>query len=133
MHYETIDFSVFGDNRGSLVALESFKNIPFNIQRVYYIYDTLTDQARGKHAHKELEQVIVCLHGSCTIILDDGKKQEHIKMNSPDCGLYIGKNIWREMKGFSRGCILLVLANGYYDEKEYIRDYEEFLNLVANL
>lgn len=90
-----------------------------------------SDQERGKHAHKELEQVVVCVSGSCTIILDDGEKREAIKMNKPNAGLYIGKNTWGEMSNFSNDCVLIVLANEYYDEKEYIRNYEEFLNGTA--
>ena len=122
VQYRLINFSVIGDSRGSLVSLEGSRNIPFDIKRVYYIYGTKPNQERGKHAHKELQQVIVCLSGSCTIILDDGKKRESIEINRPDVGLYIGKNIWREMKDFSNDCVLMVLANEYYDEKEYIRD-----------
>ncbi len=130
MQYRLINFSPIGDDRGSLVSLESLRNIPFEIKRVYYIYDTHPNQERGKHAHKKLEQAIICLHGSCTIILDDGKKRESIAMNRPDVGLYVGKNIWREMRDFSKGCVLMILANKYYDEKEYIRDYDEFLKII---
>jgi dTDP-4-dehydrorhamnose 3,5-epimerase-like enzyme len=118
------------DDRGSLVSLEGNKNIPFNIKRVYYMYNIRPDQERGKHAHKELEQVIVCVSGSCAFVLDDGKTRETIELNQPDVGLYIGKNIWREIKNFSRGCVLMVLASEYYDEMEYIRNYDEFLKIV---
>lgn len=120
------------DSRGSLVSLEGNKNIPFEIKRVYYIYDAKTDMERGKHAHRELEQLIVCLNGSCVFVLDDGKVRESVELDSPNLGLYIGKNTWREIRDFSKDCILMVLANKYYDENEYIRDYNEFLGISLN-
>ena len=100
MDYKILDMQVFGDDRGKLVSLESNHNVPFDIKRVYYIYDTLPDQARGMHAHKDMEQIIVALDGSCQFVLDDGKTRETIWLNRPDKGLYIGKNMWREMKNF---------------------------------
>lgn len=127
MNIKLIKFNVMGDNRGSLISLEQFKNIPFQIKRVYYIYDTKTNVVRGKHAHPNLKQVVVCVNGSCKFLLDDGKNKKNIKLSSPDIGLYIGKNIWREMYDFSKDCVLVVLASDYYDKKEYIRDYQMFL------
>ncbi len=127
MNYKIMPLKVLGDERGKLVALESNKNIPFEIKRVYYIFDTLPEQDRGKHAHKNLEQLIIAIDGACEFILDDGKTRETVKLNRPDVALYIGKNMWREMKGFSYGCKLMILASEYYDEKEYIRDYQDFL------
>lgn len=129
MNYKLIKMNVFGDERGKLISLEGGKNIPFDIKRVYYIYDTLPEQDRGMHAHKELEQVIVAMDGACTFVLDDGKNREEVVLNRPDIGLYIGKNMWREMKNFSYGCKLMVLASMNYNENEYIRDYNEFLNI----
>lgn len=133
MNYKLIKMNVFGDERGKLVSLEGGKNIPFDIKRVYYIYDTLPEQDRGMHAHKELEQVIVAMDGACTFVLDDGKNREEVVLNRPDTGLYIGKNMWREMKNFSYGCKLMVLASTHYDENEYIRDYDEFLRNVKSV
>ena len=130
MDYKLIDFEIHGDSRGKLISLEELKNIPFEIKRVYYIYDTLPEEVRGKHAHKELEQIVIAMDGACQFVLDDGKTVEKIWLNTPNKGLYIGKNIWREMKHFSYGCKLMVLASDYYDEKEYIRNYEEFLKEV---
>lgn len=127
MNYELINMKVFGDERGKLVSLEGGKNIPFDIKRVYYIFDTLPDQERGQHAHKNLEQIIVAMDGACEFVLDDGKNRETVRLNRPDVGLYIGKNMWREMHHFSYGCKLMILASEYYDEKEYIRNYDEFL------
>lgn len=127
MNYKLIDMKVFGDERGKLISLEENKNIPFEIKRVYYIYDTIPDFERGKHAHKNLEQIIVAIDGSCQFLLDDGKTHETIWLNRPDKGLYIGKNMWREMRHFSYGCKLMIIASEYYDENEYIRDYNDFL------
>lgn len=127
---KVLEFSVLGDDRGSLISLEEQYNIPFDIKRVYYIYDTKSDISRGYHAHKNLEQVAVCVKGSCRIVLDDGKSKESIVLDSPDKGLYIDNNKWREMHDFSGDCVLLVLASNVYDESDYIRDYEEFLRLV---
>ena len=132
MNYKLFDMEVFGDERGKLVSLEGNKNIPFDIERVYYIYDTLPEQARGQHAHQELEQVIIAIDGACQFVLDDGETRETVWLNRPDIGLYIGKNMWREMRHFSYGCKLMILASTYYDEKEYIRDYEEFKRLLCN-
>lgn len=130
MDYKLIDMKVFGDERGKLVSLESNKNIPFEIKRVYYIYDTLPEETRGKHSHKNLEQIIVAIDGACQFVLDDGKTREKVLLNRPDVGLYIGKNMWREMRHFSYGCKLMVLASDYYSEEEYIRNYDDFLKEV---
>ena len=127
MDYKLINMKVFGDERGKLISLESNKNIPFEIKRVYYIFDTHPEQARGNHAHKNMEQIIVAMDGACQFVLDDGFKKETIWLNRPDIGLYIGKNMWREMHHFSYGCKLMVLASDYYDESEYIRNYDEFI------
>ncbi len=130
MNYRLINMKVFGDERGKLISLEGNKNIPFEIKRVYYIYDTIPDFERGKHAHKNLEQIIIAIDGSCQFVLDDGKRREELWLNRPDVGLYIGKNMWREMRHFSYGCKLMILASEYYDEKEYIRDYDKFIEEI---
>ena len=130
MDYRLINMKVMGDERGKLVSLESNKNIPFELKRVYYIFDTLPNQERGKHAHKNMEQIIVAMDGACEFVLDDGKNRETVWLNRPDVGLYIGKNMWREMRNFSYGCKLMVLASDYYNENEYIRDYDEFVSIV---
>ena len=130
MDYKLINMKIFGDKRGKLVSLEGNKNVPFDIKRVYYIFDTLPDQDRGMHAHRDLEQIIIAMDGACQFVLDDGINRETVWLNRPDVGLYIGKNMWREMKHFSYGCKLMILASKHYDEKEYIRDYEEFLKGV---
>ncbi|ECK8051595.1 FdtA/QdtA family cupin domain-containing protein [Campylobacter coli] len=130
MNYKMLNFNAKSDNRGSLIALENLKEIPFEVKRIYYIYDTKPDFPRGAHAHKELEQVLIMMDGSCELVLNDGKDIKNIILNRPDVGLFIGKNIWREMKNFSYGAKLLVLASDFYNEKEYIRNYDEFLRIV---
>ena len=132
MNYKLIDMKVFGDERGKLISLESNRSVPFEIKRVYWIYDTLPNEERGFHAHKNMEQIIVAMDGACEFVLDDGKSRESVWLNRPDLGLYIGKNMWREMRNFSYGCKLMVLASEYYDEKEYIRNYDEFLKEIAD-
>jgi len=123
-----IDFDVVGDERGSLVALEGNRNIPFDIKRVYYIYNAKKDVARGFHAHKKLQQVVICMSGKCRMILDDGKQRNDVWLDSPHKGLLIGNSIWREMHDFSADCVLVVLASEVYDEADYIRSYADFIN-----
>ncbi|MBK2000462.1 WxcM-like domain-containing protein [Campylobacter sp. RM10532] len=130
MDCKILNFQNRKDDRGSLIVLENLKEVPFEIKRVYYIFDTDPKFPRGAHAHKNLEQILIMMCGSCDIVLDNGKKKKKICLNRPDVGLYIGKNIWREMKNFSYGAKLLVLASDFYDEKEYIRDYNEFLKVL---
>lgn len=124
------NFAVTTDSRGTLVALESFIDIPFDIKRVYYIYNTSEGTSRGYHAHKNLQQIAICISGSCKFILDNGDVKQSVILNSPSQGLYIGSNTWREMHDFSENCILLVLASDVYNEDDYIRNYDEFLDYV---
>lgn len=122
-------FQPHGDERGQLVALEEFKDIPFCIKRVYYMYDTASDAVRGRHAHKSLEQVLICVRGSCKILLDNGTEKKVVPLEKPYEGLYVA-NVWHEMYDFSPDAALLVLASQFYDESDYIRDYDEFLAYV---
>lgn len=121
-----IELPDLGDERGGLVAIESNKNIPFKIKRIYYIFDT-QNKPRGFHAHKNLSQILICLKGECKIKLDNGKESMSVVLNDPKKGLLIENLIWREMHDFSDDCVLLVLASGHYDESDYIRDYDAFL------
>ena len=123
-------FQSHGDDRGQLVALEEFKDIPFKVKRIYYIYDTKDKVRRGFHAHKNLEQILLCVHGSCKIHLDNGYETEEITLDNPTEGLYIANNMWREMYDFSPDAVLLVLASELYDESDYIRNYNDFLEFV---
>lgn len=128
-----IDFPVLGDERGSLLALEGNKNIPFDIKRVYYIYGTQDGVARGFHAHKELKQVAICLNGSCRFVMDNSVEKSDVVLNSPSQGLLIDTMQWHEMYDFSSDCILLVLASDHYDEADYIRNYEQFIKELSNV
>lgn len=123
-------FQPHGDHRGQLIALEEFKDIPFRIKRVYYMYDTADGFIRGKHAHKKLEQILVCIHGSCKIKLDNGIETKTVPLERPYEGLYVANNMWREMYDFSPGAVLLVFASELFDEADYIRDYDEFLKYI---
>lgn len=127
-----LDIQVLGDDRGHLNVLETYKNIPFSIQRVYYLTSTKSGVSRGFHAHKELEQMAVCVAGQCRMVMNDGRSVEEVILDSPAKVLHIGKMIWHEMHNFSEDCVLLVLASDYYDERDYVRDYAEFLRLVNN-
>ena len=123
-------FQQHGDHRGQLVALEEGKEIPFQVKRVYYMYDTVEGVRRGYHAHKCLEQILVCVHGSCKILLDNGKETAVVNLDTPFEGLYISNDMWREMYDFSSDAVLMVLASELYDEADYIRNYDEFLEFV---
>ncbi len=120
---------VRGDERGSLVALESH-DIGFPVRRVYYIYGTEAGVSRGGHAHRDLEQLAICVAGSCVFLLDDGARREEVRLDRPNVGLRISSMIWREMHDFSPDCVLLVLASHPYDEADYIRDRAAFLSLA---
>lgn len=129
---EKIKLKIHGDERGSLVALESNISVPFEIKRVYYIYGTQNNVSRGFHAHKQLRQLAVCVSGSCRLLLDDGKSKKNIILNNPSEGLLIDNLIWREIHDFSSDCVLMILTNEYYDELDYIRDYEKFKEITNN-
>lgn len=127
-----INFKSLGDGRGELVSLEANKDIPFDVKRVYYIFGTHPEAVRGLHAHRELKQVAIAMHGSCRFILDDGTTRENVMLNKPEQGLLIDSCLWREMHEFSSDCVLVVLASEHYDESDYIRDYEEFVRCVSS-
>ena len=128
---ELIEFKVHADHEGALVALEKGEDFPFEIKRVYYVWKTLSNVIRGKHAHRALEQVVVCTSGSCDFILDDGINREIVHLDRPTCGLYLKNTIWREFTNFSPDCVVMVLASEHYDEADYIRDYGEFKRFVG--
>ncbi len=127
---KTVSFKPLGDERGSLIALEGNKSVPFDIKRVYYIFDTKEGVSRGFHAHRNLKQVAVCVTGSCRFVLDNGKQREEVVLDKPTTGLLIEDLTWREMHDFSPDCVLMVLASEYYDKLDYILDYDEFLEMV---
>lgn len=124
-----IDLPSFGDERGGLVAIESNQSIPFDVKRLYYIFNT-SQKPRGFHAHIDLKQVAICLKGSCRFILDNGSTKEEVVLDNPTQGLVIEGLIWHEMHDFSEDCVLLVLASEHFTEQDYIRNYDEFLRVV---
>lgn len=132
MKVKMIQFQPHGDERGMLIALEEKKNIPFEVKRVYFMYDTLEGVHRGKHAHKTLKQVLFCPCGACTILLDDGKETKEVRLDKAIEGLLVEACVWREMYDFTPDAVLMVLASDYYDEDDYIRDYDEFIRYVRD-
>ena len=130
MQIKLIPLQTHGDDRGALIALEQDKNIPFQIKRVYYIFNTKEGVTRGFHAHKKLKQVAIAVKGSCRFLLDDGNEKVSILLDNAAQGLLIESCIWREMSDFSEDCVLMVLADNFYNENDYIRDYEEFLKTI---
>ena len=124
-------FQPHGDDRGQLISLEEFKDIPFRIKRVYYMYETAKGIVRGKHAHKNLEQILVCIHGTCKVKLDNGMEAKIVPLEKPYEGLYVSSNMCREMFDFSSDAVLMVMASELYDENDYIRDYDTFLEYIS--
>lgn len=127
-----IELPKITDPRGNLTFVESLSQIPFSIQRVFYLYDIPTGFDRGAHAHKTLHQFLVCLSGSFDVLLDDGKNKKSIHLNRPWKGLHIPPMIWAAEINFDPGSICLVLASDPYSEPDYIRNYDEFLSIVNN-
>lgn len=119
------------DPRGDLTFVEGGNHVPFNIARVYYLYNVPVDAERGGHAHKALEQVIFALSGSFRLKVDDGQTKSEFWLRDPRKGIYISKMLWREIDAFSQGAVCMVLASHPYDEADYYRDYEEFLKAVG--
>lgn len=130
--YRLENFMVHGDHAGNLVALEQGVDFKFDIRRIYYIWGTEKNAIRGRHAHHNLKQMIVCLSGQCDFTLDDGKKRETFHLCTPTQGLYIENFVWREFTEFSRDCIVMVLASEHYEATDYIRDYGKFLEIARN-
>jgi dTDP-4-dehydrorhamnose 3,5-epimerase-like enzyme len=126
---EIINLKIMGDDRGSLIALEKFHNVPFDIKRVYYIFNTKDGVKRGFHAHKKLKQLAICVCGNCKFMLNNGKNKKEFILDSPDKGLMIEGLVWREIYDFSSDCVLMVLADSYYDKEDYIRDYDKFIQI----
>jgi len=122
-----VDLPKISDPRGNLTFIEGNNHIPFDIQRVYYLYDVPGGAERGGHAHKGLHQLIIAMSGSFDVVLDDGKEQRRIHMNRSYSGLYVCPMIWRELDNFSSGSVLMVLASNVYDESDYYRNYDDFL------
>lgn len=129
---ELLELPARGDERGKLFVLEGAICFPVGLKRVYYLTGTKSGVSRGFHAHKELEQVAVCVAGSCRMLLDDGERKDEVILDSPNKAVRISKMIWHEMHDFTSDCILLVMASDEYDERDYIRNYADFLERVSN-
>jgi dTDP-4-dehydrorhamnose 3,5-epimerase-like enzyme len=125
------EFKVLGDHRGQLIALEANKQVPFEIKRVFYIYGTQKEVDRGNHSHYKTKQLLVAVNGHCKVTFDDGSDKETFTLDRPELGLFQDALIWGTMHDFSEDCVLMVLADEYYDENDYIRDYDHFLRVVS--
>lgn len=130
MNYKLINTKICGDERGHLIVFEKNMNCPFDVKRIFYIYGTKSDVARGCHANRNSEFLLISINGTCKVKIDDGKTQEYVELSNPHTALYLDKMLWKEMYDFSEDCILLVIASTNYDGNEYIRDYDEFLKEV---
>lgn len=128
--FKVIDFQELGDPRGHLVVAESNKEVPFLIQRIFYIYGTKDGVVRGQHANRESEFMLINLQGSVKIVIDDGRQKDTVILNKAHQGVYLDKMVWKDMCEFSSDSILLVLSSMSYDSSEYIRDYDEFVREV---
>lgn len=124
-----IDVSKIHNKAGNITVVENQENIPFDVKRIYYLYDIPGGESRGGHAHYELEQFVVAASGSFDVLLDDGKNKNRITLNRPNTALHIVPGLWRSIDNFSSGSICMVLASQRYEEEDYIRDYIEFLKL----
>ena len=121
------------DPRGNLTFIENNRHIPFDIKRVYYLYDVPGGAERGGHAHKNLRQLLIAMSGSFDVLLDDGFTKQTFSLNRSYCGLYIERLIWREIVNFSSGAVCMVLASDFYDESDYYRDYDAFIKAVRGV
>lgn len=130
-HCKLIELPKFNDARGNLSFIEGGQHIPFDIKRVYYLYDVPGGSDRGSHAHKNLHQFIVAMAGSFDVVLDDGKEKKRFHLNRSYSGLYVCPMMWRDLDNFSSGSVCVVLASAHYDADDYIRNYEEFLTLTT--
>ena len=122
-----VNLPKIADPRGNLTFVEGGRAIPFEIRRVFYLYDVPGGESRGGHAHKKCQQFIVAMSGSFDVIVDDGKKRRTFSLNRSYYGLYLTSMIWREMANFSSGSVCMVLASEFYDESDYFREYDEFI------
>jgi len=129
MNYKIIDIPKINNTKGNIGVIEN-DTIPFDVKRVYYLFDVPSGAKRGGHAHKKLKQVLIAISGSFDVVLKNGKSKEIITLNRPDKGLLIENNIWRELENFSSGSVCLVLASEEFSENDYIRSYKDYLSFI---
>lgn len=127
-HCRLLDLPKISSEKGNLTFVEAERQVPFAIRRIYYLYDVPGGAERGGHAHRTLQQFVVAMSGSFDFVLDDGFERRRVHLNRSYFGLYLPPMIWREIDNFSSGAVCLVLASDFYDEADYIRDYQDFLN-----
>lgn len=132
-HCKIIDLRKISDPRGNLTPIESGADVPFDIKRIYYLYDVPGGESRGAHAHKALHQLIIAASGSFTVTLDDGKNKKSFNLNRSYYGLLVVPGIWRDLDDFSSGAVCMVLASEVYQPEDYIRDYDEFISFRKQL
>jgi hypothetical protein len=125
--HRLIDFPIIPDHRGNLTFVEGMRHVPFEIKRIFYLYDVPGGQSRAGHALRDVEQVIIAMSGSFDVVLDDGERRETITLNRSYFGLYVPSLVWRELENFSSGSVCLVLASKPYDENAYFREYDTFV------
>lgn len=125
-----IEFPKISDHRGNLTFIEGGRHVPFDVKRTFYVYDIPSGEHRGAHAHHALHQVIICLSGGMDVYLDDGQEKRTVHLNRPWLGVHVPPMIWAAEGNFDPGTVYVVLASEYYDEADYIRDYDEFVDLV---
>jgi dTDP-4-dehydrorhamnose 3,5-epimerase-like enzyme len=125
-----IELPKIHNRAGNITAVNNLNEIPFEVKRVYYLFDIPGGETRGGHGHKELHQLIVAASGSFDVVIDDGKIKKTISLNRPNYGLYITPGVWRDLNNFSSGAVLLVLASDIYKESDYLRSYNEFLQFA---
>ena len=126
-----IDVSKIHNEAGNITVVENGENIPFDVKRIYYLYDVPSDSSRGGHAHKELQQFLIALSGSFDVVLDNGINRRTITLNRPNKGLLIPSGVWRELENFSAGAVCLSLVSEVYQEEDYIRQYDDFKLFVG--
>lgn len=130
--YKLFDFEIHADDRGNLTSLSNNKEIPFEIKRIYYTWNMPNSAIRGGHAHRELDEVMVCLHGSCDFVLDNSKEKITITLDKPNKGLYVPAHVWRDFRNFSPDCVVILIASDYFHPEDHVKDYTEFLDLIKD-
>ena len=131
MKSRLFDLPKMSDPRGNLTFLETNRHVPFDIKRIYYLYDVPSGESRGGHAHRKAEEFIIAASGSFDVVLNDGSSEERFCLSRPYIGLYVANMVWRTLDSFSSGSVCLVVASEFFEEDDYIRDFDEFMRLAG--